>query len=48
MCHVMKLLISDGAFPVNRKLLKSFEKKLDSTIDWITESDESTEDKEKY
>ena len=40
LCYVMKLLISDGAFPVHKKILESFIKKLDDTINWIIESDE--------
>lgn len=40
LCYVMKLLISDGAFPVHKRILESFNTKLDDTLNWIIESDE--------
>jgi hypothetical protein len=43
LCLVLKLLINDGAFPLNKQLLTPFENKLEETIKWIYESDELKE-----
>ena len=40
LCYVLKLMIQDGAFPINKKYLISFDESISEIIKWISESDE--------
>ena len=49
MCIVIKLMIHDNAFPINKKFLKSFNKEVCTILDWIAVNDvQSVDEPEKF
>lgn len=54
MCVVIKLMISDGAFPIDKKFLDMFQQKIDETLDWMCKCEQNinleseSEEKNKY
>lgn len=46
LCLVLKLMLNDGAFPINKNILNQFEEKINQTIEWINTNDDNNDKNE--